>query len=333
MRLFHRSPSAPSRTFEWSYVACCTWFVIGLFLDGWAHNHVPELETFFTPWHAVFYAGYFLMAATLLALRARTGAENMPAGYREALAGAGIFFAGGIGDMLWHEAFGIEKDIEALFSPTHLVLALGTVLMLGAPWLATVRSGKHGQTFAEQLPAILSLTFCASAVTFLTQFHHWTDLSLVDPAPVRQNAELIQEVAMAGYLWHVAVLMAAAILLLRTSKPALGTLATLFTVSTFGMAAMRMDTLGAALPIVCIAYVIGFFADLWAARAWPIEKNLAAFRWFTAGVPAALVALLHAYAIPLHGTWWSIHMWTGAVAIAAGTGVLVGLAMVPPAKR
>jgi hypothetical protein len=30
-----------------------TWFTLGLLLDAWAHNHLPELESFFTPWHAV----------------------------------------------------------------------------------------------------------------------------------------------------------------------------------------------------------------------------------------------------------------------------------------
>src|SRR6266536_4204640 len=34
------------------------WLIGGLFLDGWAHNTRPQLETFFTPWHAVFYSGF-----------------------------------------------------------------------------------------------------------------------------------------------------------------------------------------------------------------------------------------------------------------------------------
>ncbi len=31
-----------------------SWLIGGVFLDGWAHNTRPQLETFFTPWHAVF---------------------------------------------------------------------------------------------------------------------------------------------------------------------------------------------------------------------------------------------------------------------------------------
>lgn len=332
MRLFRRSPTPLPAASEWLYVFLCTWFVVGLFLDGWAHNHVPELESFFTPWHAVFYTGYLLMAFTLGAIALRSK-EGLPAGYREAGLGALVFAVGGVADGAWHTLLGVEKDIEALFSPPHLVLAVGTVLMLGAPWLASVRSGKPGTTFAAQLPAILAVTYVAAAIMFLTQFHHWSDLRLTGDLPVRATAELRQTVAMAGYLWHVAILLAATILLLRTLPHRLGTFTVLFAVSTFGMAVMRQWSFWDALPLVCVAYIAGFLADLWAERLQPIEKNLANFRWFTAGVPAALVALLHAYAIPVHGTWWSIHMWTGAVAIAACTGVLVGLAMVPPAKK
>ena len=37
-----------------------TWVVAGLFMDGWAHVNQPGLETFFSPWHAIFYAGFLV---------------------------------------------------------------------------------------------------------------------------------------------------------------------------------------------------------------------------------------------------------------------------------
>ena len=129
------------RTFEWVYTLFCVWYVFGLFLDGWAHTHISRLETFFTPWHAIFYSGYFLTTGTLMlwtscrrrvigAERLNGGAESgrgrwaeaIPDGYGLSLLGALVFLFGGIGDMLWHEIFGIEDNIEALTSPTHLLL-------------------------------------------------------------------------------------------------------------------------------------------------------------------------------------------------------------------
>ncbi len=34
------------------------WLIIGVFVDGWAHMNLAQLETFFTPWHALFYSGF-----------------------------------------------------------------------------------------------------------------------------------------------------------------------------------------------------------------------------------------------------------------------------------
>ena len=44
-----------------------------------------------------------------------------------------VFGAGGIGDMVWHVAFGVEAGLEALLSPTHLVLLAGGILLLTSP--------------------------------------------------------------------------------------------------------------------------------------------------------------------------------------------------------
>jgi hypothetical protein len=33
-----------------------------MFLDAWAHNNLAQLETFFTPWHAVLYSGFVALA-------------------------------------------------------------------------------------------------------------------------------------------------------------------------------------------------------------------------------------------------------------------------------
>ena len=42
-------------------VAFTGWPIIGLFVDGWAHNN-DKPETFFTPWHGLFYSGFVATA-------------------------------------------------------------------------------------------------------------------------------------------------------------------------------------------------------------------------------------------------------------------------------
>ena len=72
--------SAPGGTavggaaFDWLMAGLGAWLIGGLYLDGWAHIHVPALETFFTPWHAVLYSGYIAGAVALAVTFAGTGA-------------------------------------------------------------------------------------------------------------------------------------------------------------------------------------------------------------------------------------------------------------------
>ena len=42
-------PVAGGLRFDWVAVALAGWLIGGLHLDGWAHNHHPEMESFFTP--------------------------------------------------------------------------------------------------------------------------------------------------------------------------------------------------------------------------------------------------------------------------------------------
>src|SRR6266508_3553037 len=120
-------------------VALSAWLIGGLFLDGWAHNTRPQLETFFTPWHAMFYSGYVAAAAWMgwsVWSRHHAGTawrDAVPAGYGPAVAGLALFAVSGLGDMAWHLAFGIEQDVAALLSPTHLGLFTGGFLVVTAP--------------------------------------------------------------------------------------------------------------------------------------------------------------------------------------------------------
>jgi Tol biopolymer transport system component len=174
-----RLPPGSTR-FDWIVTILCTLLIGGVFLDGWAHNHGKVDNTFFTPWHAALYSGYALGAAFLFFSLVRNHAkgyswrEALPAGYGLSLLGAIIFGIGGVLDMIWHILFGIEVSIDALLSPTHLILGLGVVLMLTGP----VRAGwgrfpgAGGYTWLQLLPAVLSITLLLSIFTFFTQYAH-----------------------------------------------------------------------------------------------------------------------------------------------------------------
>lgn len=112
--------------------------MFGTYLDGWAHNNIAsELESFFTPWHAVLYAGFFAAAGFYAVawlrniLKGYHWRRALPIGYGLSLVGVVIFLFGGFADGIWHTISGIEADIEALLSPTHLVLFAGGIPIMG----------------------------------------------------------------------------------------------------------------------------------------------------------------------------------------------------------
>jgi hypothetical protein len=64
--------------YDWLMIAVLVWLLIGAYLDSWAHGHVPNLETFFTPWHGVLYSGYFAVAGLLGATLGRNHRLGFP---------------------------------------------------------------------------------------------------------------------------------------------------------------------------------------------------------------------------------------------------------------
>src|SRR5262245_62035780 len=165
--------------FDRVLVLICAWPLLGGYLDGWAHGHLPTTtETFFTPWHGVLYTGFLAVGLTLGAVFLRSVLRGVPArsalphGYGVSLLGFCLVVLGGPGDLLWHSLFGIEVQVEATLSPTHLTLAAAIALIVTGPLRATW--ARHEATrdagWRALFPAILSLALFLSMMTLISQF-------------------------------------------------------------------------------------------------------------------------------------------------------------------
>ena len=150
-------------SFDYAVIGATLWFIGGLLIDGWAHNNLDlRKEGFFTPYHAVFYSGFAAVAAVVLSCMWRNRsagarlADAIPRGYAVTLVGLVIFALGGVLDMTWHIVFGVEQDIEALFSPTHLILGIGIASILCGP-IRSIELRAPGRSWRAQLPAIVAL--------------------------------------------------------------------------------------------------------------------------------------------------------------------------------
>ncbi|MGH9190775.1 MAG: hypothetical protein ACRD0Q_12250 [Acidimicrobiales bacterium] len=79
-------------------VAVAAWLIFGLFVDGWAHNN-SKPESFFTPWHGLFYSGFAACAFWICAKSLKRGMsprDGAPVGYGLGLVGVAVFAVGGM---------------------------------------------------------------------------------------------------------------------------------------------------------------------------------------------------------------------------------------------
>jgi hypothetical protein len=164
--------------FDWMVILLEAWWVGGLFVDGWAHAHGKMDQSFFTPWHAILYTGFFVNALFFVSVilrnhtRCYPRSRSVPRGYEFAVLGVGILLVGGVLDLLWHLLFGIERSLSATLSPTHLMLALGIFLAASGPWRAAwLRPPTHQrENLVQLLPMLVSLAYVLSILTFFTQY-------------------------------------------------------------------------------------------------------------------------------------------------------------------
>jgi hypothetical protein len=313
-----------------------TWVVGGLFLDGWAHVNQPGLETFFSPWHAVFYSGFLVSTVVLARLvgrfqRGRFDPALVPAGYGLGLVGVVLFVAGGIADGAWHTVFGVEVGVAALLSPSHLLLLSGGLLMVTSP----VRSAWSSPDLPARAPAVALLpALWATALTTAVVLFFFQYLSAyVTRAPATAEAAgpeglLTTIVGVASVLVTNLIVLAPVLLLARRWRLPFGTVALLATAGAVGLTSLREFTLGALVPAMLAG---GLASDLLIARLRPEPDRPGAFRAVATLAPLLLWgAWMVAYALA-YGIAWPPELWAGVLGMASLSGLGLSVLVLPPA--
>jgi hypothetical protein len=323
--------AAGSPAFDVTVAVLSALFLGGLYLDGWAHAHGRVDQSFFTPWHAIFYAGYAAVASVLIVPSLRNRARGLPsrhglpAGYRLSLLGVLIFAVGGIGDMAWHLLFGIEVGVEALLSPTHLVLALGFGLIVTGPLRAAWRQPGPSSGWTSRAAVVLALACLLSLFTFFTMYAH----PLVAPVAGTYHAFRARPgFGVASILVQTGLLMGPLLLVVRSWALPPGSLTAVLALNGVAMGFLNDDQYPLALVVAWAAG--GLVADLLRAGLRPAAERPAAWRLFTFGVPAALFLCYFVALGVTEGIAWSIHLWAGSVVLAGVVGWLLGYLLVPP---
>jgi hypothetical protein len=318
-----------------------TWLILGLFVDGWAHLNLPGLETFFTPWHGVLYSGFAAGALWLavLGLRGRRlglpWSRALPVGFPVAAVGVLLFGAGGMGDMVWHVVFGVETGIDALVSPTHLVLLTGGALALTAAlragWARPVAPG--GPTLLSELPAMLSLTLVtALGAFFLLYVSVFTgpaaaqELTRIpEGAPGHEAAELSAVAGLAGYLVTTVLLVAPLVLAQRLGRrPRGAAVVVIGVVAWLSVAVGGLSPYGVAVAVAVTVAAVGVEVAMAAVEGSRLPRTLQ-LPALAATVPLLLwPAQLVALALT-DGVRWPVELWSGVVGLSTLVAVALGV--------
>jgi hypothetical protein len=319
-----------SRRVDGAMLALSCWVIGGAMLDAWAHANQPALETFFTPWHAVLYAGFGAMALFLggLALgNHRAGypwARAVPAAYRLALLGVACLLVGGPGDLLWHLTFGIERGMEAALSPTHLLLAAGIVLLISTPLrVAWGQATGRAPGWVALWPALLSAGLALALISLLTEYGN----PLVTPWPTLRTAGTTGEALGIVSVMLQTVLLVGSVLLLsyRWRLPP-GACTFLFALN-----AAMLSVVSHQYGLILVAVIGGAVADALLARVRDPQRDAAALRVFAVGTPLAYYLSYFALLGLSAGLTWAVHIWAGTIVLAVLTGLFLSYLRLPPA--
>ena len=313
------------------------WVVTGLFVDGWAHTHGRVDETFFTPYHAILYSS--LAAATLVLgfaafINYRKGISwryALPSVYRSAALGIPLFFLAGIFDLIWHEIFGTEVDVEALLSPSHLVLAFSGWLIVSSPFREawSDESVPYGRSPRAIFSLFISVIAMLSVLTFFLQFVHpiptFYFFSGRGPAPETLGWWALQELGIVSILLNSALIAGFVFFIMKRWRLPLGSYTSILAINGFAMGFVS-DT-GISIQYLATMAVIayagaGLIIDILVFAVSGKQANQIP-RVFAFSVPAVISAsVLGTFAI-IEGLWWSIHLWLGVIFMSGIGGIFL----------
>jgi hypothetical protein len=338
--------------------------VVGLYADGWAHNHLvsdapvfprpgssrpgpPHFATGLSLWHLPYLLG--LVGAALSTLfrwaRFRIGGQKPPPQTAYDVAAALLAVAA----WLWGTASGAARTPGTSFLRLESLPGLvgpPALLQAGAlVWLAWSAA-------AAGWPRVLGGLLVLSTFTYLTQFLH----PYVDPWPsagfLRTGLQTYryglfyfgEAVGLASLVLQASLVAGVVVALLRSGPLPPGA----FTVLV-GLNGTLVTSLRGQFAFVAAACATGLVADLLAARLRRAQSRelpvLAACVGFAyAATSFLVVAQLGAvdvlygtgggFAVPnVAGLGWSAQMWTGTCLVAGAAGWLLGWLASPPSGQ
>jgi hypothetical protein len=335
-------PAKLSSKSLWGFFGASVVMIVGLQLDAFKHATDPDLETFFTIWHAIMYAGMALCGGTIawfIRRNTQLGAPNLfaaiPLGFHGAVAGMAILMMSGGIDTVWHTSFGIEKGLEILVSPSHLGIITGMFLVSSAP-LVMLWKEQRALTKAESAMTVVSAGLAFTTIHIITS--HASQLGELYLGNQRE-LPFTDAYKVHGYVFSTVLLLIPMLALKR--RFGTGTLGVFFLAL---MPAVMMNFLGekpgplwlpflvaiaAALAVPVSQFLSSRIGSALRARVSAItgvassEHKATPMIALGAVFPAILWSAVF-IVTPIAGrpVFWSVHVWTGVLLMTIITGAL-----------
>lgn len=315
-------------SFDAYFLFAILWFESGTFLDAWAHNHIVRLETFFTPWHAVLYSGLLASAVMIFApifLNHRRGAtwlKAIPQGYELTVLGVGLMFVVGVGDMLWHILFGIEQNIDALFSPTHLAAMVCIGLAFAGPLRAIHQRPHTPSTFGERLLLMLAVTVL---LVFIVNVSQGASLYVnLWPTNTFVGQDTGQLLAVVSFVFQTILFTGLTLYVLRRFPLPLGYATCVLTLIAIPLSFMQDHYI-----VIPISLVAGILVDIAYYFLRPSIQRPTQFRLFAIVAAATLYAVYMLALVLTMTVVWTVHMTIGSVIVVGITGWMLSYLVLP----
>ncbi len=313
------------QVFSWCFLGACFWLILGVSLDAWAHGHI-RLDSFWTPWHGVLYSGLLSTALVLPGamlinkLKGMSWRETIPAGYEISVLGIIGAFIGGVGDMTWHLLFGIEQNLDAALSPTHIALMLFFGFVLVGPFHALYVS----RTRSSQVLLLLSFTLLLLYWQIISsEASPYTRFWLID---IPKTEGSLQTLAVVSYILQGGFLAGLTMYLLRRWKPFFGFFFIALTLSAVPLATMENSFI-----IIPIGAIAGLLIDCAYRLIRPSLASIGRFRLFIASVPGIWLLTYTVVISSIYGTVWTTHLLVGSIVVTSIISWLLSGLMFPPA--
>ena len=352
-------------------MAIAFWPITAMFFDGRGHNNRTGQESFFSLAHLFLYAGLTVLGLWIGALVTRYQIEGgvdprktlipdlklIPVGYGVAIIGLLTLGIGGPADLIWHTAYGFEVGVDAIYSPPHLALFFGGLLVCSTGIRAMWAKQDIVLDFNGFLPVLLSTTLFIGVAGFITMYlsAFMTNVTPTsdfvrdyqtqfkdnfDDQTISLNAGLTgygddkwsyyyyaASHGIAAMVVTTLVLLGPILLLLRRWRVPFGAVTLIFT--GYGLLVNIMTEYRDIVLIIPLI-LTGLTVDLLQRRSGEKRLTLGGIR--AVGPSAAAVLWISYYAVLAldKGLGWEPTMWVGAVIVGIMTGFGVAFLIAPP---